>query len=52
MPDLSLNIHLIAWLIVGASVGLFALAGTAIDKLRPVRATAKTRIHHKSTTRN
>lgn len=52
MLDLSLHIHIIAWLIVGASVGLFALAGTAIDRLRPVRATAKSKVPHKSGSRH
>ncbi|MFG6391266.1 MAG: hypothetical protein K1V76_03000 [Candidatus Amulumruptor sp.] len=42
MLELSLiHLHLLAWLIVGASVGLFALAGTAIDRLRPIRQSVR-----------
>lgn len=36
-----LHLHIVAWLIVGASVALFALAGTAIDRFRPVRTPVK-----------
>lgn len=37
MSGLSLHAHIATWLIVGASVGLFALAGIAIERLRPIR---------------
>lgn len=42
MIDLSLHIHILAWLTVGGSVGLFALAGSVIDRLRPVRSISRT----------